>query len=115
MYVLDHMVVVIKPRVEFVRWIAHKPIEDNSLSIKEQRNDCISILTPLMENEKKVFDYIDSIYMSILTRELQTRVNEKFWPREINCDLFHQWFEIEVHSRVYMTCENLFLHDSLTH
>lgn len=107
MIALEPIVAIIKPTNRFISWLERPPICDSSLTISEHRKDCIAILIPYGEEKYLVDDYIKKIYPLIFKEELRARVLKQHWPKNLSFNLFQEWFDVEIHSKVFMTYDLL--------
>lgn len=101
MYFVDRTAAVLKPTEAFLQWLQQTDEEMPELTLSQLRANCTVFLLPLFDEPEEVVAYFNERFESIFEAELSSwTVDSVDWPKELNLDLFWQFFELEVHDTV---------------
>lgn len=104
MRLINRGVVVIKARQPFVDWINQTTPDEPPVTLAEANQECLSILTPDLDDESKMHAYLKRLKSQLFEMELSGwNTNPQTWPVKRTARLFDTWFELEIHSMVWDT------------
>ena len=102
MYEINRSLAIIKPRQQFLEWLAG--VLDPSaheMTLEEMRRDATAILIPEFDDEESALHFVYSNFEELFERELEDWVgDESLWPSDRSLKLFKEWFDVEIHSMV---------------
>ncbi len=106
---VNRSLALIKPRQLFFDWLINTPDWDIDLTLEQLRLDCTSLLIPEFEEPEEAVSYIDEMYERLFEMELASWVQEpEHWPQKRTLQMFWEWFDVELHSLVIDTVEEIF-------
>jgi hypothetical protein len=102
MYEINRSLAIIKPRQQFLDWLAGviEPAPQD-MTLEEMRRDATAILIPEFDDEESALHFVYSNYDELFERELEDWIgDERLWPVQRSLKLFKEWFDVEIHSMV---------------
>ncbi len=103
---INRVAAVIKPKAPFLAWIHSIPdmeMEDFTLD-KLRSGEQTVFLLPEFFSLDEAGVHVDRIYKTIFETELAGWwTDPKDWPQKMTAKMFHEWFDVELHSTVIDT------------
>ena len=101
MFEVDRIAAVVRPKDAMLNWIKEHPSKFDSVTLKNLRKDCLTLLLPTFDGPKQATAYIEQIYLGIFEAELISwGIPKLAWPEQ-TLELFNSWFDVEFHSMLY--------------
>ena len=105
---VNRSLAVIKPRQPFFEWLQKTPDWDVDLTLETLRVDCSSLLLPEFDEPEEAVAYIDNMFEQIFDMELASwYMDESTWPEKRTLKMFWEWFDVELHSTVIDTTDEM--------
>jgi hypothetical protein len=105
---VDRSLAVIKPRQLFFDWLKETPDWDLDLTLETLRVDCSALLIPEFDEPEEAVAYIDDMFEQIFDMELASWcTDEGCWPKKRTLKMFWEWFDVELHSTVIDTADEM--------
>ncbi len=96
---LNRGVLILRPKQPFIDWA--KSLTDDEGLAPDPSGEQTAYLIPDCESEEELADFLDMVHGDLFERELGCwGVDPATWPEERNLTMFHDWFQIEVHTVV---------------
>jgi len=114
MNTINRLVAIIKPKQPFLDWLESLPDWDEELTLDELRADCTAILIPEFGSNEQGLRYIEKMHKTIFEMQLNDwHTDDSVWPKNRSLQAFHQWFDIEIHSRIYDSVKDSIIRESM--
>jgi hypothetical protein len=104
--VINRVAAVIRPKAPFLAWIHSIPdMEMTDFTLDKLRsNEQTVFLLPECFSLDESVTYVDKIYKTIFETELEGWwIDAADWPQKMTVKMFHEWFDVELHSMVLDT------------
>jgi hypothetical protein len=99
-------VIVLKPKKLFLDWVNFTDEEGIGLTLDEISRDCTAYLTPEIEDDNELREFLEHNYDSLFELELVGwSQDEGQWPATRDFPTFLEWFDVEFHSMVLDVAE----------
>ncbi len=93
--------IVLKPKELFLNWVNSTDDEGVVLTLGEISRDCTAYLTPEIEDDDELREFLEQNYDLLFEQELVGWVqDEVLWPATHDLPTFLEWFDVEFHSMV---------------
>lgn len=93
-------VIVVKPKQTFADW-AQKVSGHSSHFVDYYRENCNCYLIREVKQEDEDEKLIAEYYAEIFEYELASWAKEELWVEDRTLEVFHEWFDVEIHYIVY--------------
>lgn len=104
--VINRVVAVIRPKASFLAWLHSLPnmgMDDMTLD-KLRSNEQTVFLLPEFYSLEEASDHLDKIYKTVFKVELEGWWTDPAdYPQKMTLKMFHEWFDVELHSMVIDT------------
>ena len=98
---VNREVLFFKPKVLFLDWVNSADDEGVVLTLGEVALDGTVYLTPEIEDDDELREFLEKNYEMLFEQELAGWVqDEARWPANRDISTFLDWFDIEFHSMV---------------
>ncbi len=98
---INRGVLVLKPKEKFVAWVNSSDQEGAVLTLDEASQDSTAYLTPEVDNDNELRQFLEQNYDLLFEQELFGWVqDEAQWPAARDFPTFLEWFDVEFHSMV---------------
>ena len=98
---INRVAAVIRPKAPFLAWMHSIPdLEMDDFTLDELRSDEQTVfLLPECYSLDESHAYVDKIYKTIFETELGNWWTDPVdWPQNMTLKMFHEWFDVELHS-----------------
>lgn len=100
---LNRAAIIVRPKQPFLEWASQ--LDDSGLVPSFDGEETI-YLVPEFENDDEARRILRLVYSEVFERELHSwHTDKSAWPKNRIFAVFHQWFEIEMHSIVEDICD----------
>ncbi len=109
---LNRTVAVIRPKQPFLDWLRSIPdLKMGNMTLKRIRsNEQTVFLLPECDSLDEAQAYVDKIRKTIFEVELEGWWTDPAnWPKKMTVKMFHEWFDVELHSMVIDTVDEDYL------
>ena len=109
---INRAVAVVRPKAPFLAWTHSIPgLEMSDVTLDELRSDEQTVfLLPDCSSLDELQAQVDKIYKTIFEAELASWwLDPMDWPQKMTVKMFHEWFDVELHSMVLDTTGEDFL------
>jgi hypothetical protein len=103
---INRVAAVIRPKAPFLTWIHSIPdLEMTDMTLNELRSDEQTVfLLPECSSLDESAAYVNKIFKTIFETELEGWWTDPAdWPQKMTVKMFHEWFDVELHSMVLDT------------
>jgi len=98
---INRGVLVLKPKEKFMAWVNSSDQEGAVLALDEASQDSTAYLTPEIENDNELRQFLEQNYELLFEQELFGWVQDEVqWPATRDLPTFLEWFDVEFHSVV---------------
>lgn len=106
---LSNAALVVIPKKDFFNWLIqsmeYAEIDTEGLEKSFDKidvyTDCLVFLIPLFKDKEQFDNFIEKQYEEIFKNTLFKFIpDQRFWPKNLNLELFKQYFDVELHTRV---------------
>lgn len=100
---VNRQVVILRPKKPFIDWANECSKEGaDFLSLDQVRNHASAILIPDFDFREDALEFIDVNFEELFLQELQGwSTDPKDWPQDMCEEMFHAWFDVEIHEMVF--------------
>ena len=103
---LNRGVIILKPKTLLLDWVNSNSEEGGVLTLDEVSRDCTAYLTPEIEDDEELREFLEQNYDLLFEQELvEWFQDEAQWPATRDISMFLEWFAVEFHSMVLDVAE----------
>lgn len=112
-FTLNRTVVLLVPKQPFLDWINNVDPDDQTLTVEDLRDDNEVFLIPQFNDNSDAEKWVGKRWDSLFEHMLMGWVDDEMtWPQDRTLAMFHEWFDIEIHSMAWdLSDDPLFVED----
>ncbi len=112
---INRAAVILKCKEPFIRWVNESdPYEDNPGITLENVNEDRTVYLIQDNDAEKLDEWISLNFKLLFENELEGwYTDESLWPKKLNKKLFDEWFEVECHTVLVDTVEDIIIDDEI--
>lgn len=93
--------IMLIPREPFYAWLREADLKTGEDTEQLFTQDYNIYLLPDMLRKQEIRDYVNLHYLDFFQNELNQWHDQLFWPQTMDIEVFHQWFELRIHSQIF--------------
>jgi hypothetical protein len=112
MQVVNRTLIIIKPKTPYLEWANRTAQSYETLDELRKSSRAVLVSSNAFRDKEK---YLEENYGRLFELELDAWVSErKLWPKQIDFQVFNQWFDVEFYALVIDSLETDLLKEPYT-
>ena len=114
-YLINRNAVILKAKQPVLDWSNNLPdLDELNLTLDRMREECHVYLIPEHISSDHVRKYLQKNHKYLFEMELWSWcTNPELWPKKRDFNTFKKWFDIEIHSMVIDTLDEVIMKEEM--